>query len=52
MVSAGASTWNGEQGLAVGMSGISQNDKIIYKVAGTGNTQGDFGGSAAIGYQW
>ncbi|WP_343579186.1 YadA C-terminal domain-containing protein [Acinetobacter sp.] len=52
MVSAGTGTWKGQQGFAVGMSGISEDNKVIYKLAGTGNTQGDFGGSAAIGYQW
>ncbi|WAU74244.1 YadA C-terminal domain-containing protein [Acinetobacter sp. TR11] len=52
MVSAGTGTWKGQQGFAIGMSGISEDNKVIYKLAGTGNTQGDFGGSAAIGYQW
>lgn len=52
MVSVGTGTWKGEQGFAFGMSGISEDNKVIYKLAGAGNTQGDFGGSAAIGYQW
>ncbi len=52
MVSAGVGTWEGEQGYAFGLSGVTENNKYVYKVAITGNSESDFGAGASIGYQW
>lgn len=52
MLSVGAGTWENKQGFAVGVSGITENNKFIYKAAATTNTEGDFGGGAAVGWQW
>ncbi len=52
MVSGGIGFWEGEQGYAFGVSGVTENNKYVYKVALTGNSQGDFGGGASVGYQW
>ena len=52
MLSAGVGTWEGEQGYAFGLSGVTENNKYVYKVAVTTNSEGDFGAGAAIGWQW
>jgi autotransporter adhesin len=52
MLSVGMGTWEGEQGYAVGFSGVTENNKYVYKLAATTNTEGDFGAGASIGWQW
>ena len=52
MVAAAASTYRGQSGLAIGVSRISDNGKIILKVTGNTNSRGDFGGTIGAGYQW
>lgn len=52
MFSAGVGTWEGEQGYAFGLSGVTESNKYVYKVAVTTNSEGDFGAGAAIGWQW
>ncbi|MFG0703457.1 YadA-like family protein [Acinetobacter johnsonii] len=52
MFSAGVGTWEGEQGYAFGLSGATESNKYVYKVAVTTNSEGDFGAGAAIGWQW
>ncbi|TXJ06212.1 MAG: hypothetical protein E6Q25_09860, partial [Acinetobacter sp.] len=52
MLSVGTGAWNGEQAIAIGVSGITSNDKFIYKAAGTTNTEGDSGGNFSVGWQW
>ncbi|WP_171407581.1 YadA C-terminal domain-containing protein [Acinetobacter tianfuensis] len=52
MLSAGVGTWESEQGFAVGFSGVSDNNKYVYKLAATANTEGDFGAGLSIGWQW
>lgn len=52
MVSAGVGYWEGEQGYAFGMSGVTENNKYVYKVAITANSESNFGAGASIGYQW
>ena len=52
MFSAGVGTWEGEQGYAYGLSGVTESNKYVYKVAVTTNSEGDFGAGAAIGWQW
>ncbi|WP_279669759.1 YadA-like family protein [Acinetobacter johnsonii] len=50
--SAGVGTWEGEQGYAFGLSGVTESNKYVYKVAVTTNSEGDFGAGTAIGWQW
>ena len=45
-------TFKGQNALAVGYSRSSDNGKVIFKLQGNANTQGDVGGSVGIGYQW
>ena len=52
MVAASAGTFKGESALAVGYSRSSDNGKVIFKLQGNANTQGDVGGSVGVGYQW
>ena len=52
MVAASAGTFKGQNALAVGYSRSSDNGKVIFKLQGNANTQGDVGGSVGIGYQW
>ena len=52
MFSAGVGTWEGEQGYAYGLSGVTESNKYVYKVAVTTNSEGNFGAGAAIGWQW
>ena len=52
MVAAAASTYRGQSGLAIGVSRISDNGKVILKVTGNTNSRGDFGGTIGAGYQW
>lgn len=52
MVSFSVGQWEKEQGYAVGVSGVTENNKWVYKAAGTGNSRGDFGGGVSFGFQW
>jgi autotransporter adhesin len=52
MLSVGTGAWESEQGLAIGISGVTSNNKFVYKAAGTTNSQGNFGGGIAVGWQW
>ena len=52
MVSFSVGQWEKEQGYALGVSGVTENNKWVYKAAGTGNSRGDFGGGVSLGFQW
>ena len=52
LVGIAAGSYQGQNGLAVGMSRISDNGKIIIRLSGTANTQGKTGVAAGVGYQW
>ncbi|WP_040976209.1 YadA-like family protein [Necropsobacter massiliensis] len=52
MVAASAGTFKGQSAVAVGYSRASDNGKVILKLQGNANTQGDVGGSVGVGYQW
>ncbi len=52
MLSVGVGTWENKQGFAVGISGVTENNKFVYKAAATTNTEGNLGGGAAVGWQW
>ncbi|WP_196247449.1 YadA family autotransporter adhesin [Gallibacterium anatis] len=52
LVAAGAGTHNGSNAVAVGVSRMSDNGKVIIKLSGTMNSEGDKGGNIGIGYVW
>ncbi len=52
MVAMGGGTWNGESGLALGVSKITDNGKWVFKASGNASTRGDYGGTVGAGYQW
>ncbi|WP_215769516.1 YadA-like family protein [Haemophilus sp. SZY H36] len=52
LVGIAAGSYQGQNGLAVGMSRISDNGKIIIRLSGTANSQGKTGVAAGVGYQW
>ncbi|SDY21903.1 Coiled stalk of trimeric autotransporter adhesin [Acinetobacter kyonggiensis] len=52
MLSVGMGTWENKQGFAIGVSGVTENNKFVYKAAATTNTEGNLGGGAAVGWQW
>ena len=52
LVGIAAGNYQGENSLALGMSRISDNGKIIIRLSGTANSQGKTGVAAGVGYQW
>ncbi|WP_017524957.1 YadA family autotransporter adhesin, partial [Pusillimonas noertemannii] len=52
MMAMAGGTWNGESGMAIGFSGITDNGKWIYKLSGNATSRGDYGGAVGVGYQW
>nr|WP_179404551.1 YadA-like family protein [Burkholderia guangdongensis] len=52
MVSVATSNWQGQQGVALGVSTISENGRWVYKGSMTTSSRGGAGGVVAAGYQW
>ncbi|HCE3873357.1 TPA: YadA-like family protein [Acinetobacter baumannii] len=52
MMAISGGTYRGESGYAIGMSSISDNGKWVFKMSGSGNSRGDFGGTVGAGIQW
>ena len=52
MVSVAAGNYQGQNAVALGMSRISDNGKIIIRLAGTSDTQGKMGVAVGAGYHW
>ncbi|ONC26365.1 hypothetical protein AQ914_04600 [Burkholderia pseudomallei] len=52
MVSLAGSTYEGEEGVAIGFSHASQNDRWVVKVAGTTDSRGEVGITAGASYHW
>ncbi|WP_246084928.1 YadA family autotransporter adhesin [Pseudomonas nicosulfuronedens] len=52
MASVGAGNYRGQQALAIGVSRISDNGKWVTKLSANTDTQGEFGVSVGVGYQW
>ncbi|HHF3506692.1 TPA: YadA family autotransporter adhesin [Haemophilus influenzae] len=52
MVSIAGSSYQGQSGLAIGVSRIFDNGKVIIRLSGTTNSQGKTGVAAGVGYQW
>ncbi len=47
---AAAGAYDGQAGIAIGISSISDDGKWVFKGSASGNSQGKFGGSLGIGY--
>ncbi|WP_236200969.1 YadA-like family protein [Pseudomonas pseudonitroreducens] len=52
MASIGGGNYRGQNALAVGVSRISDNGKWVTKLSGNTDSQGQFGVSVGVGYQW
>jgi autotransporter adhesin len=52
MLSAGVGSFQGEAAMAVGLSGVTDNGRYVYKAQASGNTRGEFGFSVGAGIQW
>lgn len=52
MVSAAAGNYRGQSAVAVGYTRASDNGKVLLKLSGSANTQGDVVSSVGIGYEW
>lgn len=52
MASMAASTFHGESSMAVGVSGVTDGGRWIYKLSGSANTRGDGGVTIGAGFQW
>ncbi|MFV5654275.1 YadA-like family protein [Acinetobacter baumannii] len=52
MMAISGGTYRGESGYAIGLSSISDNGKWVFKMTGSGNSRGDFGGTVGAGIQW
>ncbi|MGH8088421.1 MAG: YadA-like family protein, partial [Stenotrophomonas sp.] len=52
MAAVAAGSYNGESGVAVGISGVSDGGRWIYKFSGSTNSRGEGGVSVGAGLQW
>ena len=52
MVSIAAGAFNGQSGLALGISTVSDNGRWVLKVSGNTYSRGHYGGAAGVGFQW
>ncbi|MCF7521158.1 YadA-like family protein [Neisseria sp. ZJ106] len=52
MMAAAVGGYGGASALAVGYSRASDNGKLILKIQGTANTEGNLSGGVGMGYQW
>jgi autotransporter adhesin len=52
MLAVGFGGYQGEYGMAVGLSGITENGRYVYKAQASGNTTRDWGFSVGAGFQW
>lgn len=52
MLAAAASTYKGENAIAIGYSRLSDNSKIKLKITGSATSQGDVIGTVGVGYAW
>lgn len=52
MIAIAGGTYKGQNSFAIGVSKISDNGKIVLKLTGSSNSQGDMTGGVGVGYQW
>ncbi len=52
MLAVAAGSYNGESGMAVGLSSVSEGGRWIFKASGSTNSRGEGGVSVGAGIQW
>jgi trimeric autotransporter adhesin len=52
MMSAGLSGYRGETAVAVGISAITDSNKIVWKMGASADSRSNIGGAVSVGYQW
>ncbi len=52
MMAMAGGAWNGESGMAIGYSTVTDNGNWIVKLSGNASSRGDYGGTVGVGYQW
>ncbi|VXB00078.1 conserved hypothetical protein [Luteimonas sp. 9C] len=52
MLAVGVGGYQSEYGMAVGLSGITENGRYVYRAQASGNTARDWGFSVGAGIQW
>ena len=52
MMSMSGGFYRGETGYAIGLSTVSDKGNWVFKVSGSGNSRGNYGGTIGAGYQW
>jgi len=52
LMSVGMGSFQGEYSLAMGLSGVTDNGKYLYKAQASSNTRKDFGFSVSAGWRW
>lgn len=52
MISGGMGTYKGHSAAAFGFSSVTENDKVIWKIGASFDSNRNSGGAASIGYQW
>ncbi|UOV09228.1 YadA-like family protein [Pseudoxanthomonas sp. F37] len=52
MLAVAAGGYQGEYGMAVGLSGVTENGRWVYKAQASGNTTRDWGFTVGAGIQW
>ena len=52
MMAISGGTYRGQSGYAFGFSHVTDNGRYVIKATGSGNSQGHFGASVGMGWQW
>ena len=52
MLAVGFGGYQSEYGMAVGLSGVTENGRYVYRAQASGNTARDWGFSVGAGIQW
>lgn len=52
MMAISGGTYRGQSGYAFGFSHVTDNGRYVIKASGSGNSQGHFGASVGMGWQW
>lgn len=52
MFSVSAGTWGGEQGYALGFSGVTENNKYVYKISTISKSENNLAAGVSVGWQW
>ncbi len=52
LMSVGVGGFQGEYSMAMGLSGVTDNGKYLYKAQASSNTRKDFGFSVSAGWRW